>query len=281
MNIDNFKIAFLLTCYNRKQKTQECLESLFKVVSSAEVYLVDDNSTDGTSEMISEEFPQVNLLHGNGNLFWTRGMHLAWSEAIKNDYDFYIWLNDDVILYPSFFDELLSCYLEAGDMSVITGIIIDVDTKQVIYGGTDDKGQLIQVDNHMHPVHDMNGNVVLVPRQVVNKIGIMDPVLHHTGGDTDYGYMARKNGIAVMTTMHPVAEGYRNHFDRVHKWNTTISDRLKFLYSPFGDYPPMEFYLQKKHFGIFRAIAVYLYIHLVCIIPDCFMPKRKRQFINN
>lgn len=278
IDFNNYRIAFLLTCFNRKQKTRDCLSSLFKVIPSAKVYLVDDNSTDGTSEMVKDEFSQVNLLHGDGNLFWTRGMYMAWAEAVKKDYDFYVWLNDDIILYPSFLNELMSCYSETGDLSIITGIIIDVDTKQVIYGGTDDKGQLIQVDNKMHPVHDMNGNVVLVPRIVVNKIGIMDPVLHHTGGDTDYGYTARKNGIAVMTTKHPIAEGYSNYFDRVHKWDTTLSKRLKFLYSPVGDNPSLEFYFQRKHFGLFRALIIYLYIHLIAILPDYLLIKRRKEF---
>lgn len=130
------RIAALLTCFNRKEKTRECLTSLFSIDSSIDVYLVDDGSTDGTSKMVKELFPQVNLINGIGNLFWTKGMHLAWSEALKHDYDYYLWLNDDVILYPYFLEELYQCHSEAGAMSVITGVIVDRNTKQVIYGGT-------------------------------------------------------------------------------------------------------------------------------------------------
>lgn len=67
------KIAAILTCYNRKEKTFQCLASLFEIIPTCKVYLVDDNSTDGTSTLIHQKFPQVYLIQGNGNLFWSRG----------------------------------------------------------------------------------------------------------------------------------------------------------------------------------------------------------------
>jgi glycosyltransferase involved in cell wall biosynthesis len=48
------KIAVLITCHNRIQKTQTCLKSLFKQKKieniNLKVFLVDDGSTDGTKE---------------------------------------------------------------------------------------------------------------------------------------------------------------------------------------------------------------------------------------
>ena len=131
------RIAFLLTCYNRRKKTYDCLNSLFQIVPNAEVFLVDDASTDGTYDMVKSNFPAVILIKGTGNLYWSRGMYTAWKSALEGDYDFYIWLNDDIVLYPFFLQELLDCYQKAGDNSVITGVIIDRESKNVIYGGTD------------------------------------------------------------------------------------------------------------------------------------------------
>ena len=87
------KIAILLTVFNRKETTLFCLNSLFKqkIKSNVnfEVFLVDDGSTDGTSNEISIKFPDVNLIKSDGNLFWNGGMRLAWENAIaKEKYDF-------------------------------------------------------------------------------------------------------------------------------------------------------------------------------------------------
>lgn len=67
------RIAILLTCYNRKDKTYVCLNSLYKNISEYcqfDIYLVDDGSTDGTAMMIAKDFPEVILIKGSGSLFW-------------------------------------------------------------------------------------------------------------------------------------------------------------------------------------------------------------------
>ena len=91
-------IAVLLTVFNRKDKTLKCLEQLYNQLPLREyqvdIYLTNDGCTDGTPEAINQKYPQIHIIQGTGNLFWNRGMYLAWQEAAKNDYDFYLWLND-------------------------------------------------------------------------------------------------------------------------------------------------------------------------------------------
>ena len=113
----NNTIAVLLTCYNRREKTLNCLKSLFNCQlpenHTLVVYLVDDDSSDGTSKAVRNDFPKVNVISGNGNLFWNKGMRLAWETASQtNDYDFYLWLNDDTILDNNAIFQLLETYYE-------------------------------------------------------------------------------------------------------------------------------------------------------------------------
>jgi GT2 family glycosyltransferase len=89
-------IAVLLTCHNRKDKTVQCITALYSQSGLGkffiiEVFLVDDASTDGTAEAINSQFQEVNIIQGNGNLFWNRGMHFAWqTAATTKDYDYYL-----------------------------------------------------------------------------------------------------------------------------------------------------------------------------------------------
>ena len=96
------KVAVLLATYNRREKTIACLTNLYEQSLPSncefEVFLTDDASTDGTQESVKNEFPQINLLHGDGSLFWAGGMRNSWTQAIKNNYDFYLLLNDDTLL---------------------------------------------------------------------------------------------------------------------------------------------------------------------------------------
>ena len=135
-------IAVLMTSFNRCVTTLKCLEHLFEINNDVEVYLVDDNSTDGTSIIISKNFPKVNVIQSNGNLFWNRGMHLAWEKAAVNDFEYYIWLNDDTLLYDICFDELIECSKLSKDAAIISGIVISNDKTETIYGGTNKKKEL-------------------------------------------------------------------------------------------------------------------------------------------
>ena len=86
------------------------------------VYLVDDGSTDGTSEAVKKNFPQVNIIKGDGTLFWNGGMRVAFSKAMESEHDYYLWLNDDTILnFPLF---VISKEVRLRDLLVIENRII-------------------------------------------------------------------------------------------------------------------------------------------------------------
>lgn len=123
------KIAILITVHNRKEKTLACLKNLYAQqlpnAVEIEVYLTDDGCTDGTVEAIRIHYPQTNIIKGDGNLFWNRGMYEAWCVAEKKDYDYYLWLNDDTILFETAIVSLLSTSDKMGDYSIIVGYTLD------------------------------------------------------------------------------------------------------------------------------------------------------------
>ncbi len=265
------KTVVLLTCHNRKAKTLVCLNSLFRILPKVEVYLTDDGSTDGTAESVKATFPQVHIIKGDGTLFWNRGMLAAWREALKKSYDEYIWLNDDVKLYPDFYKELKECCKD--DNCIVSGLIEDIDTQQIIYGGYGENKRLIQANGIPQEIFWMNGNVVLVPKTVVDIIGILDSYFIHDLGDVDYGMRAREKGIGVLSTRKAIAAGYRNDVCRVRKWGTTLLQRFKALNTPLGSPLDKNFYFRRKHFGPLHAIAYDSKIILLNVLPDCLVKK--------
>lgn len=262
------EIAVLLTCFNRQDKTLACLSRLLALDADLDVYLVDDGSTDGTSSAVREMFPQVNLISGDGNLFWSRGMHLAWEHAATKSYKYFVWLNDDILLYKICFDELFECSHLQADRAVIVGIIESADGGKVLYGGTDSDGQLLRANGQMQPIMNMNGNVVLVPAGVHEILGNLDPVYHHDLGDIDYGYRAASRGIPVMSTRLTVARGEENDFCRVRLWGKGVKARMKRLYSPLGSHPRINFYFRRAHKGVLNAVSYYVFLHLINVLPD-------------
>jgi len=141
-----------MTCHNRKLKTLVTLESLFNKTLTSEialsVYLVEDGSTDGTSEGLQEKYPQVKLFSGDGNLFWNGGMRIAFSEAMKDEPDYYLWLNDDTVLAPEALNTLLTTsrqlFEQREKKAIVGGSTCDPETGQTTYGG-------VVRNNRLHP----------------------------------------------------------------------------------------------------------------------------------
>lgn len=273
-NNNYMRIAALLTCHDRKEKTLKCLKSLYDVCKDCDTYLVDDGCTDGTSDAVKEEFHKVHVIKGDGNLFWSRGMYTAWMNAVEGNYDYYLWLNDDIELFPFFIDNLFESYKLAGGNCVVSGLIGNIkDKNSVLYGGSDKDKKLLGVSEKPQDITFMNGNVVLVPKVVVDKIGIIDPVLHHDLGDVDYGLTALEHGIRVVTTTKIIALGYPNNYCRVRKWGTILKKRFKKLNTPLGSPLKINFYYRKKHFGTVNALLFCSYILFLNILPDNIIEK--------
>ena len=266
------QVAILLTCHNRKETTINCLHRLSELKYEADIYCVDDASTDGTAEAINISFPTINLIRGNGDLFWSRGMNYAWRSAYSHkEYDFYIWLNDDVFLYDIAFKELFECSRLNNDNAVISGIIQGKRSGNVIYGGFDNQHRLIAPTGRMEIISNLNGNFVLIPKNVFNTVGFIDPVYHHDIGDVDYGLMAKEKGIAVLTTRCFVAsseESLKSKNSRIRKDGVSILERFKRLKSPLGAPLRIHFHFIRKHYGWLKACAYSFYLILINIISD-------------
>jgi len=267
-------IAVLLTCFNRKDKTIDCLRSLkdLEIPSSynLEIFLVDDGSTDGTSDAIREKFSEVNVIQGTGSLYWNRGMHLAWKTAAKNkEYDFYLWLNDDVKLNINGLSILIGNY-NLKPNSIICGVMASEVDNIITYGGRDTYDTLIEPNGSPQECYWINGNFVLVSKSIFEKVGILDPVFPHAIGDFDYGLRAFKKDIKSYISSEIV--GYCEKNTKLPLWcrpEEKFIERLKSLYSPLGNAHPIYFFRYEfRHFGILTAVKHFITLHLRLIAPS-------------
>lgn len=268
------RIAVLITVHNRKDKTLKCLNGIHSQqvpnTISIEVYLTNDGCTDGTAEAIREFFPDTYIIDGDGNLFWNRGMYKAWSVAEESDYDFYLWLNDDTILFENAIASLLSTSDMKNNEAIIVGYTIDSKRERITYGGRNKYTGLITDVKGITECDTFNGNIVLIPRQVYKLVGKNDPVFHHAIGDTDYGLRAQK--MRIKSYISDVACGICDSHDKLPKWsdkNIPLHKRIKFLYRPGGNGAnPIEFFIYKnRHYGLLAAIMTFISNHIHLLFP--------------
>lgn len=274
-------VAALLTCHNRQAKTITCLESLYRAVVppayQIDVYLTDDGSTDETGKAVKELFPQVNVIQGDGNLFWAGGMRLAWETAMnEKQYDAYLLINDDVRLNRHFMLNLLRAeahsLAETGMKGIYAGATVDGTTGQVSYGGSMiTQNHLILTLQKLAPASypqscDLaNANVLWISGCVVEKIGIFEKRYTHGIADYDYSLRAIKNNIPLW--LAPDVCGVCDH-DHEKNWKTGVSlkERILWMKSPKGlAYSEYMFYI-RKHFPVYLPYA-FIMIWMKILFP--------------
>jgi GT2 family glycosyltransferase len=246
------RIAVLLTCHDRLERTTACLTSLRKQgarsEATIEVMLVDAGSSDGTADTVSKRFPEVTVLRRGPELFWNGGMRVALAHAYESDPDLYLWLNDDVELDPAALATLLATHDDLLATRVAPCIVVgstrDPESGVLTYGGVvrpDRRRPLhyerVEPSEQPLQVETMNGNCVLIPRDVVARIGNLAAAYTHGMGDYDYGHRATRAGAEVWIAPGTIGTCSRNPARRPAE---SFEEHRRRATSPTGGLPPAE-----------------------------------------
>lgn len=236
--MESVDIAVLLTCHNRKEKTIACLRSLFLSQDDynnshdnqllLNVFLVDDGCTDGTSDEIRRFFLNkmdvISIINGDGNLYWAGGMRVAWRSSLemRNDWDFYLLLNDDTTLYDYCFDLLFQTHkfsLEKyGKAGIYSGGTCEGEyPEKVSYGGVKWKNRVLAKSIPLKPMGEpqmcdaANANILFISNKAFKDLGIFYDGYQHGYADYEYTMLARKKDIPVLLTSHLAGECANDH----------------------------------------------------------------------
>lgn len=207
------RVAAVLACYNRRERTLACLRSLYEGTEpdiALSVVVVDDNSSDETAAAVGGAFPAARVVEGAGDLYWCGGMRCGLSHAAAMDPDYFLWLNDDVELLAGALGRLVDT---AEDLSrrlsqpaIVVGSTCDPASGEITYGGVVRNSRWSMsyrlVAPQQEPVRceTFNGNVVLVPRAAALKLGGLSEAFSHAAGDFDYGLRALETGVTSWVT---------------------------------------------------------------------------------
>lgn len=202
-------LYIIIPVFNRKHFTRECLLSLRQQTTQVfRTVVVDDGSTDGTDQMLATEFPEVEVVTGDGNMFWTAGVNAGIRRALDLGATAVMTLNNDVVTAPDFVAQMLAT-AKKHPTAVLGALELDAATGETIYGGevlnfrTNTTLDLLkelpaEQKRGLHAVTYLPGRGLLIPKVVIEKIGLFDEKrLPHYLADFDYTSVARRNGFPV------------------------------------------------------------------------------------
>lgn len=143
-------VFVVIPVYNRLKFTLACLECLkVQTYSPLRLIVVDGGSTDGTAEVLHRDHPDVEVLHGQGELWWGGAMHMGIEYALAKsrwEDDMVLMMNNDTVISPDYVETLVrvSCRTQAA----VGALIVDSrDPSRIL-----DAGEFIDWETYSFPV---------------------------------------------------------------------------------------------------------------------------------
>jgi O-antigen biosynthesis protein len=225
-------VSIIIVNYNVKDLVDNCVASIYKSNNSnlnLEIFLVDNNSIDGSSEHISNLYPEVKVIRNKKNLGFSKANNIALRQAAGR---FILILNPDTVLEEDTFDKLIK-FVESGEnIGAVTSKLIlgsgklDVAcrrsfpsvsvalprilglSKMFPKSKVFSRYNLTYLDeNETAEVDAICGAFMFIPKKVLDDTGYFDEEYFMYGEDLDLCYRIKEKGYKIyyypiVTTIH-------------------------------------------------------------------------------
>ncbi len=214
-------LSIVIVSYNTKDLLKECIESIYKNSKDLffEIIVVDNNSSDGSSEMVSKNFKDVILIENTKNLGFSTANNIG---VKKTSGKFVLFLNSDTLVYENTLKYMIDFMDEHKDAGAATckllmpnGKIDDAShrgfptpwnafshfsglskmfAKSKLFGGYN----LTNLDfDKTHEIDALAGAFMLVRRIAGEKIGWWNEDYFFYGEDLDFCFMLKQNNWKI------------------------------------------------------------------------------------
>lgn len=212
------KLSVVIVNYNVEHFLEQCLYSVEKAMklTTGDVWVVDNNSVDGSVAMVKQKFPWVKMVESKKNLGFSKGNNLAMTQA---EGEYILLLNPDTLVEEDTFKKIvdfMDAHPDAGGLGVN---MVDGQGKFLpeskrglptpsvafykIFGlahlfpksktfGKYHLGYLSKEETH--EVEILSGAFMLLRKSVLEKIGLLDETFFMYGEDIDLSYRIVKAG---------------------------------------------------------------------------------------
>ncbi len=211
-------LSIIIVNYNVKHFLEQCLHSLLKASKniSSEVFVVDNNSVDGSAQLVREKFPQIQFIENKENVGFSKANNQA---ILLSKGKYVLLLNPDTIVEEDTFSKVISFMENHPDAGGLGVKMIDgkgtflpeskrgLPTPWVAFYKMFGISKLFPNskkfgkyhlsylnENEIHEVDVLAGAFMLLRKETIDKVGLLDESFFMYGEDIDLSYRITLGG---------------------------------------------------------------------------------------
>jgi GT2 family glycosyltransferase len=212
------------------------------------IYLVDNDSNDGSVEETLAEYPHVTIVRLPQNLGYCMAYNLAMPHAFRDGCDWVIWANNDIRLEPGCLEQLALATQSDPRIGIVGPAFLEWEGDGPNYYMLGNHPALCSVTNTglVDPVDVewVEGSFLMVSRRCVESVGPLDPSLFFYWEETDFCRRSLFQGWRVVLTPAALARHYAGGWSEGSQENRLTANRLQsrnyYIYklaNPFSGFP--------------------------------------------
>jgi GT2 family glycosyltransferase len=232
-------VYILIPVHNRIEKTLSCIGCFLKQkFNDFKIIIVDDGSTDGTEKILRAKYPEIIILKGDGNLWWTGAMYKGVKYILSRakNCDFILSINNDVLFNENYLEILHRTSLRFG-RAIVGSLCKNVDKKEsIIDPGVKIKWNPFKIykigydkkKKENLDIDTLTGRGTLIPIEVFKKIGNYNKKkLPHYAADHEFIWRAKRAGFNLVLSYKAIV--YTDMKSNIFRSNDAIYSYKKYF----------------------------------------------------
>lgn len=207
-------LLVVIVTYNAMKWIERCLGSILTSTVPADIFIVDNGSTDGTQEHIQNNYPAVNFIQSQTNLGFGKANNIGLQHAVDKGYEYVYLLNQDAWVEPDTFEILIDLNKKKPEYGILSPIQIQGNGRKMdnnflknIASRTKESSLMedlyFSAVKEIYEVDDVMAAHWLISRDCLLATGGFSPAFRHYGEDDNYVdraiYHGYKAGIVPST----------------------------------------------------------------------------------
>lgn len=267
-------LSIIIVNYNAGDFLRNCIESIYKETKglSFDIWIVDNNSFDNSIKTIKNNFPDVNIIENTRNVGFAKANNIA---MLNTNTDYILMLNPDTLIKQNAIGKTVT-FMEENPKIGISGCKVlnedgtlqlasrrSIPTPKIAFWRLTGLSLLFPKSKAMakynltylnpnipNEVDAVSGAFLMIRKNVINEIGILDEDFFMYGEELDLCFRAKKAGWSVMYYPHAEIIHYKGECSKFNSRRATLEFyRAMYLF-------------HKKHFAKRHSIIINSIIYI-------------------